>query len=314
MALKDIIGQEKALRILLGTLRRNRMPSSMLLSGDTGIGKKLTALNYAKAVNCLQPIDSDCCDTCSSCRKIESGIHPDVISVFPENNEIRIDEVRKIDEMLSFKAFEGRKKVVIIDDAETMNINAANAFLKTLEEPPPDSLILLISSNADNLPDTIKSRCMHVRFYPLPLEGCKKVISKKTDTKDMKILLNLAMGRPGIALSGDVLKEKEWCLKLLRNMIQGESKDIWEDRNAMKLWLDMSFLVLRDTAVFKITGKTTDMICGDTCKTSSLQNIIDAYQRLQTLKGLLDFNLNKSISWNYVSSIMRNALNASSNE
>jgi DNA polymerase-3 subunit delta' len=307
MALKDIIGQEKALRILLGTLGRNRIPSSMLMSGDTGIGKRLTALNYAKAINCSQPVDFDCCDKCSSCRKIESGVHPDVISIFPENDEIRIDAVRKIDEMLSFKAFEGRKKIVIIDDAETMNINAANAFLKTLEEPPPDSLILLISSSPDNLPDTIKSRCMQVRFYPLPLEGCKKVISKKTDTKDMRILLNIAMGRPGIVLSGDVLKEKEWSFKLLKDMIQGESKNIWEDRNAMKLWLDMSCIVLRDTAVFKITGKETDLICGDTYKTSGLQNVIDAYQRLQMLKGLLDFNPNKSISWNYVSNIMRNA-------
>src|SRR5208283_1454466 len=100
MALKEIAGQEKALRILFGMLKRNRVPSAMLLSGDTGIGKRLAAVNFAKAVNCLKPADFDCCDTCASCRKIDAAMHPDVSFTFPEKGEIKIDAVRKLEETL----------------------------------------------------------------------------------------------------------------------------------------------------------------------------------------------------------------------
>jgi DNA polymerase-3 subunit delta' len=335
MALKNIIGQGRALRILLGTLKRGRVPSSAILSGDTGIGKRLTAVNYAKAINCLEPADLDCCDMCISCKKIDSETHPDVMTIVPENGEIRIEAVRKVEETLSLKPHEGRKKIVIIDDAETMNIYAANAFLKTLEEPPPDSLILLISSNPDRLPDTIRSRCMNIKFYPLPLEECKNLILKNAGSgvrnaisanEDINLMLTLSMGRPGLAVSKDLKKEREWFIGLLNNMLYGESeggivrgtqsasrsRDIWADKSEIKLWLDMAFILLRDIAVCKITEKKSDLILGSrqwaAGNEQKIKNILDAYQDMQRIRGLLDFNLNKSITWNYVASIMKKAI------
>ena len=117
MALRNIIGHERPVRILSGTIKRDRVPSSMLLSGDSGIGKMLAARSYAKALNCLSPIDFDACDECSSCRKIESGSHPDITCVLPENDEIKIESVRQAEEVLSLKPYEGRLKVLIMDDA-----------------------------------------------------------------------------------------------------------------------------------------------------------------------------------------------------
>ncbi|MDH4233479.1 MAG: DNA polymerase III subunit, partial [Nitrospirota bacterium] len=191
MSLADIIGQEKAVGMLTGILERQRLAGSYIFSGEPGTGKKLTALNFAKALNCLNyrnalsvmrdgiskknpalstdidknspipPLEKggrfDACDKCESCLKIEAGSHPDLKLISPEDRLIKIDEIRLIDEALSFRPFEGRKKVVIVDDADTMNIAAANAFLKTLEEPPEDSVILLISSRPDRLPATIRS-------------------------------------------------------------------------------------------------------------------------------------------------------------
>ncbi len=300
------------MKIFFGTLRRDRVPSAMLLSGDMGVGKRLAALNYAKAVNCLNPVNFDCCDACASCRKIDAEMHPDITVLIPDGDEIKIDMIRKIEEVLFLKAFEGKKKVVIIDDAEAMNINAANAFLKTLEEPPSDSLILLISSNPDSLPDTIRSRCTTIRFYPLPLEGMKKVISREVSAEDMDFVLQLSMGRPGLALSGDFMGEREWFMKLLGNMRQGESKDVWADKNAIKAWLDLAFVLLRDMAVFKVTGNESDLIYGrgerKIYENANLRALFDAYQGLLKIRGLLDFNLNKSISWNYVSQIMKMAM------
>jgi DNA polymerase-3 subunit delta' len=311
MALREIIGQDRALRILFGTLKRNRVPSAILLSGDAGIGKRLAAVNYAKAINCLEPVDFDCCGKCISCKKIDSENHPDISTIVPENDLISIETIRKIEETISLRPFEGRKKVVIIDDADAMNIYAANAFLKTLEEPPEDSLIMLISSNPDRLPDTIRSRCINVRFYPLPSDGCREVVSKNIDAKNMKFILNLAMGRPGLAISRDFEKENEWFAKLLNNMVQGESKDTWADKSEIKLWLDMAFILLRDMAVYKITERESDLMLDKkqlAMKGQGIRSILDTYQDMQQVKGLLDFNLNKSITWNYVARMMRKAI------
>jgi len=175
MTFHDIIGQDKAINILERTIQRGRIASSYLFAGEPGIGKKCTAVTLAKALNCLTSPGA-ACDECPSCRKIDSGIHPDFLLISPESGQIRVEEIRAIDEMLSLKAFEGRYKIVIVDDADTMNQYAANAFLKTLEEPPADSLIILVSSNPGRLPDTIRSRCSRINFTPLSSAACEKVL------------------------------------------------------------------------------------------------------------------------------------------
>ncbi len=330
MALRKITGQDRAIRILFGTIKRNRIPPAILLSGDRGIGKRLAALNYAKAINCLQPVDFDCCDRCISCRKIDHDNHPDVLTITLQNMgdkldlkkretkdinryEIPIEAVRKIEEMLSFKPSEGNKKIVIIDDADTMNDHAANAFLKTLEEPPSDSVLLLISPNPDALPATVMSRCINMRFYPLSLKQCREVVSKSIDTKDIQSLLYLSMGRPGFALSEDFAKQNKRFLDLFDNMLSGTSKDVWADKGEMKSWLDIAFVFLRDKAVYAVTNEEHCLILKnqrsmEKSKDIDIKNILDVYHSMQNIRGLLDFNLNKSITWNYVASIMKKVI------
>jgi DNA polymerase-3 subunit delta' len=251
-----------------------------------------------------------------SCKKIDSEMHPDVSMIIPENDVITIETIRSTQEVISLKPYEGRRKVLIVDDADAMNIYAANAFLKTLEEPPDDSLIILISSNPERLPDTIRSRCINVRFYPLPFDGCREVISRNIDSKIIDFVLNLAMGRPGLALSRDFIKENEWFAKLLDNMIHGESKDSWSDKGEIRVWLDMVSILLRDMAVYKITKRESDLILGNRQwaigNKQKIKDILNSYQDMQQVRGLLDFNLNKSITWNYVASIMRTLMANSS--
>jgi|SRR5208283_449899 len=305
MSFNQIIAHERAKTILRGTLKRNRVPSAVLFSGDEGIGKKLTAITYAKALNCLEPVEGDCCDSCRACKKIDSGMHPDVTVVSPEKDEITIENIRMIIEALSWRPFEGKRKVFIIDDADAMNSNAANAFLKTLEEPPEGSLILLVSSSPDRLPDTIKSRCAHIRFYPLPRHQCEKIVSPHLDQEKRDVILNSAMGRPGLALSRDFTSERDRFMKILNNMIDGTSKDGWGDKDEMKLWFEAFSIFLRDLAVFNITGQKSDLIYGQAHKKRDIKEILDAYQLIDSLKSTVDFNLNKSITWNYVSAIAR---------
>jgi len=342
MAFRDIIGQDRAVNILLRTIQRDRLSSSYLFAGESGIGKKFTAINLAKAVNCLKTTPSlalpprgggvgvgdsellnqtDCCDECSSCKKIDAGVHPDFLLISPEGGQIRIEEIRAINNILSFKPFEGRNKVVIADEADTMNPFAANAFLKTLEEPPKDSLIILISSNPDRLPDTIRSRCSKVNFTPLSHEACRKVIEtvrsqKSKDSKDSRLstLVRLSMGRPGLAASGDLIEERAWFIKLLKGMLNAE-KDGWTSKEEMERWFDLLLILFRDMAIKKITQDETNLINIDfkdyLNKLSSsidLKVIIENYQRLNTLKGYFNFNLNRSLTWNYTGSLLRKTM------
>ncbi|MEW6162521.1 MAG: DNA polymerase III subunit delta' [Nitrospirota bacterium] len=330
MALRDVIGQERAVNILLRTIQRGRIPSSYLFVGESGIGKKFAALNFAKALNCLTPPSPplskggviDACDECSSCKKIDSRVHPDFLLISPEDGQTRIEEIRAIDDMLSFKPFEGKKKVVIVDEADSMNPYAANAFLKTLEEPPKDSLIILISSNPDRLPDTIRSRCSRVNFTPLSHEACKKVIetvnqqsgvrSQESGVKKrLSTLVRLSMGRPGLVISVDLIEERAWFLKLLQGMLKTE-KDGWTSKEEMERWFDLMVILLRDAAIIKITQDEKNLINIDLkdyikkfSSSMDLKVIIENYQKLNTLRGYLNFNLNRSLTWNYTGSILR---------
>ena len=351
MALRDIIGQDRAINILLKTIQRGRLPSSYLFAGESGIGKKLAAINLAKVINCLNASNRDAegidaCDECPSCRKIDSGIHPDFLLLSPEGGLIRIEEIRAIDDLLSLKAFEAIYKVVVVDDADMMNQSAANAFLKTLEEPPENSLIILISSNPDRLPDTIRSRCSRINFTPLALEACEEIIKKvlsqqsedkvqrsgkreevkkrrsekgpKTtalpDSRTLSLLVRLSMGRPGNVIAGDLIEEREWFMELLKDMLNAE-KDGWTSKEEMEKWFELFLILLRDMAVFKITRNEKDLINIDIKerlnKLSSSMDItviIDNYQQLNTLKGYFNFHLNKSLTWNYTGSLLRKAM------
>ena len=325
MSLKDIIGQEKAVRMLFGILKRQMAASSYLFCGEAGIGKKTAAVAFAKAMNCTRPIppgppfssDSpvDACNECASCAKIDSGVHPDFLLVSPEERLIRIEEIRMVDAALSLKPFEGRKKTVIIDDAEAMNISAANAFLKTLEEPPAESVIILVSSKPDLLPATIRSRCSRINFSPLPAGPCRQVLSGSLEnTEKLDLATRLSMGRPGMALSSDLTEERAWFLDLFRSMLLAD-KDAWSSRNDMERWFDHVLVFFRDMAVLKITNNSAHLINADLeeyfsrlSKSLDVKVIIYIHQELSRLRRLLQFNLNKSITWNYTASLLRKEL------
>jgi DNA polymerase III subunit delta' len=356
MALRDVIGQDRVITMLLGTLQQGRVSSSYLFTGESGIGKRLTALNLAKAINCLSRTDEPCingsvneggkahlingqrlqvdaCDMCRSCRKIDGGVHPDVKVITPERGEIRVDDIREIEASLSFRPYEGRKKIVIVDDADLMNPSASNAFLKTLEEPPEESHLILISPIPDKLPETIRSRCTRVHFKPLSRGDCSRVIENTitrrsplpgleakvagTSERQVQILAALVMGRPGLALSSDVMSERERFFNLLNNMLNGRG-DAWSDRDEMERWLDNALIFLRDLAVCKITQDHTLLFNADMgnmldemCKRVTTTGIIELQRRVILLKREVGFNLNKAITWNYTASIVKKTFGGS---
>lgn len=318
MSMRSVTGHDREGEILLGALKKGKLSSSYLFSGPRGIGKMTMAVEFAKAVNCLQATEpaGDACDTCSACEKADKRIHADLIIVTPSEAQIRIDEIRTVDAALSLKPFEGRSKVVIIDDADTMNISAANAFLKTLEEPPQSSIIILVSANPDRLPDTIRSRCTRINFSPLSRESCREVLKRHLPGEDADYAAGLCMGSPGTVLGPDIRQERARFLSLLKAMLNSEP-DSWASREEMSRTFEVLQTVLRDMAVLKTGGApesamNSDLI-GEILEISTivdLQGIIGLYDEVTKLGDSMKFNPNKAVIWNYLSSKLREVLQA----
>jgi DNA polymerase-3 subunit delta' len=148
----------------------------MLFAGVAGIGKLTLAQFIAKASNCVQ-LQNDFCNSCPSCQRISENAHPDVKSVAPDGQFIKIDQMRSVSREVFFKPFEGRRRVFIIDEAEKFRDESANSILKTLEEPPDTSILILVTSRPNDLLPTIRSRCQMYRFAPL-LQRTSSVCSK----------------------------------------------------------------------------------------------------------------------------------------
>lgn len=218
-----IIGHDFQKEILKRAASEGLVSHSYLFSGPDGIGKKLVANEFAKLINCQtgDSLNSDSCD-CSSCSKIDKGIHPDVIYVqFEGVKSIKVEQVREgVEERLFLKSFEGKYKIVIVDEAHRMSNGAQNAFLKTLEEPPPNSVIILITSNPDSLLPTIRSRCQLIKFNPLPEELILEELKKRDElsSEEAQICSKLSRGSLGKALSMD-LETIEWRKELIQFLI-----------------------------------------------------------------------------------------------
>ncbi|MDA8088862.1 MAG: DNA polymerase III subunit delta' [Nitrospiraceae bacterium] len=325
MALKDVIGQEGAIKILKSAVLNRRAASAYLFQGPSGIGKRLAAVNFAKALNCQKsPDDGDACDSCPVCRRIEEGIYPDVREVRPEKGAIKIDEIRDLEEKLSLSAYEGKFKVAIVDEAHLMNKQASNAFLKCLEEPPSDSVIILVSSNPDRLLDTIKSRCQAVVFKPLSARDMSLLLKDRIKEPDMlQTLISLSMGRPGLVLEGKaggsgILKKRQDFLKSLQDMLiskPGKSPS-WADKEEIEEFMDGLEIFLRDMLVMRTTGRENLAMLGPDIpeglktffKTAKEEVIIDCYQGVATLRESLVYNPNKSILWNYTAGMLKKLL------
>ena len=172
MKLGDIRGHESIRRLMVRAVAHDRLPPCLVLAGPEGVGKRCVALALASFVNCEAAVEgdetalvSDSCGECGSCRRVERGVHADVITIVPgDTGLITVDTIRSVVRQAAYRPFEGRRRVVVIDDAEQLVPAAQNALLKTLEEPPSASMFLLITHRPHLLLPTVRSRCPEVRF------------------------------------------------------------------------------------------------------------------------------------------------------
>ena len=347
MSFNNILGQERAKKILINSLIKGNISHAYIFAGPDEVGKKLTALTFAKVLNCSlsethrDRLDMvvDSCDECLSCRKIDSLNHPDLTIIkkedvdtktntiseikrdFGDEDEdkesisIKIGAIRELQRRLSLKPYEGKRKVAIIDNAEDMITASSNAFLKTLEEPPGETVIILITSNMHSLLPTVVSRCQVIKFNPLSDEHIKEILLKnyKFSENDASILSSLSKGRLGSALTADykeLCKYREDVLKMIKSSIRGdleyiftESKRLSKEKEELPEFLDSVIDLLRDAVIINGTGIDEGVInkdVSDKIKEFSsglhIQYILNMVDTVQQTKSLLKRNANPQLA------------------
>lgn len=200
---REIIGQERAIGFLKNAISNKKIATGYLFTGIKGIGKSSTALAFALSLDCINPVDNDGCGECQSCRRMINGNHPDLLTIdlLEKRDSIVVEQIRDINREISFPpALEGYR-VIIIESAERMTVEAANAFLKTLEEPPSNNIFILIATDTSRLLSTIISRCQKVHFRPISEVEIEEYLmhNKGVDEGRAKIAARLSEGSIGRA-------------------------------------------------------------------------------------------------------------------
>ena len=203
MSLDRIKGQDSAVGALSAALSSGRVPGALLFAGPSGVGKSLAAYEVAKALLCRKgPVSA--CEKCPSCRRVDSRTHNDLfpLTIQPEYSTITVDDVRGLCGFIMCTPLESERKVAVIDPADAMTEEAQNAFLKTLEEPPADTTIILVAVSTDMLLPTVRSRCRRVNFGRVSDEIVAAFLREKgVSEKDAALLARLADGSFGAALA-----------------------------------------------------------------------------------------------------------------
>lgn len=278
----EVPGQPRTKRFLRQLLRTGRAPHALLFSGMAGIGKGAMALQFAKALNCLNPVDLDSCDACSSCRKADGSVHPDIVLVQSEGASIKVDQIRALRERCRFRPFEGRYRVIFIQEAQNLRDEGANALLKLLEEPPAGNLFVLTVLEPQMLLPTIVSRCCHVRFQPLEdsyierhLMEALKIPSNRA--KELSVLAEGSLAKARWLAEENRSDEWERVVASIRRLNgisimdffdltaqwAKNSEDLEQDLNYIKLWLRDIILARSRTghrAAFELDAELPDIV------------------------------------------------------
>jgi DNA polymerase-3 subunit delta' len=225
-----IIGHDRQKDVLWRAVRNNRLAHAYLFAGPDGVGKRLTALALVRTLFCAEERG---CGECPPCRKVDHHNHPDLHLLEPDGNNIKIEQIRNIQRDLSLRPHEASRKVCLIEAAETMTVGAANALLKTLEEPRGDTLLILLSSQPQRLLETIRSRCQPLFFARQPLELLRDTLQAQLGVSDAEahVLAALADGSFKKAFGKDrqlYLEERRSLLKTLTGLSPGSILPILE--------------------------------------------------------------------------------------
>ena len=310
---QDIIGQEQIKEHLQNAISAGKVSHAYIINGEKSSGKEFIARVFAMTLQCEEG-GTEPCGKCRSCRQALSDNHPDIIRVTHEKpNTISVDDIRaQVNGDVMIKPYSSRYKVYIVNEAEKMTVQAQNAILKTLEEPPEYVVILLLVTNVNVLLPTILSRCVVLNMKPVPDEQMKRFLMQQMEVPDYKAEVCTAFARGNVgkakalAVSEDFDKVKAEALSLLKyirdmelNEIIAAIKKITEYKLEINDYLDICAIWYRDVLLFKATSDVNQLVFREeiqairkTAQRSSYEGIELVIQALETAKKRLDANVN----------------------
>lgn len=315
----DIVGQEQLREHLENAIRLNKISHAYIINGERNAGKEFIAKTFAMALQCEKrgasdPQETEPCGECHSCRQAASGNHPDIIRLTHEKpNTIGVDDIRsQINNDIIIKPYSGPKKIYIINEGEKMTVQAQNALLKTLEEPPEYALILILTANVGALLPTIQSRCVILNMKPARDDQIRKYLMETMEIPDYKadICVAFARGNLGkarlLAKSEEFDKVKEEAITLLKYIgdmeiheIVTAIKKINEYKFEVGDYLDILSIWYRDALLFKATHDANHLIFREEIQSirkvadkSTYEGIEKIIRALETSKQRLTANVN----------------------
>jgi DNA polymerase-3 subunit delta' len=331
-----LIGNDQVKESLRHLLVSGRLPGSLLFTGEEGIGKKLFALELAKAMNCRHHVSVEACDECSSCKRISRSTfppfgdvdddkerliwseHADVAMARPYKQIIRVPPMRELEREANFRPFEGAARVFIVEDAEYMNESASNALLKTLEEPPPTSHLILTTANPTALLATIRSRCQTISFAPIPQPEIERFLidEKKSSAADAELLSRTSRGSLGRALATDIetyRERRDSMLDVLTALtVTGDRAQLLrsaealaapKDRDEYERRLDVLEGLIRDAWALRLGRPDETIVNSDLIKRLKpiaaelkSEQAGSWLKQIEELRGTLEVNINRRVA------------------
>lgn len=310
---KDVIGHNDIIQYIQNAVTQQKVSHAYILNGERGSGKKMLANLFAMTLQCEKHTPEPC-GTCHSCVQAKSGNHPDIIRVEHEKpNTISVDDIRtQVNNDIGIKPYSGPYKIYVIPEADLLSVQAQNALLKTIEEPPEYAVIFLLTENAESLLPTIMSRCVMLKLRNIRTTLIKKYLMEQMQIPDYQADICAAfaqgnMGRAIMLASSEHFNEiKEEALQLLRHINEMEIPEIVsaiKKIGAYKLsindYLDIIMIWYRDVLIYKATKDVNGVVFADQLKylkeranKSSYEGIETILESLEKAKARLKANVN----------------------
>ncbi len=312
MTFDQILGHDHQKEILRRALANGKIAHAYLFSGPDGIGKRLMATALARAIVCLEQRG---CGHCRACRKIDHQNHPDLHILEPEGNSIKIEQVRALQRDLNLKPLEAPRKICMIEQADTMTVGAANALLKTLEEPRGDTLLILLSAQPNRLLETIRSRCQPLPFTRHPNGRIQAELEKQLgiESTESHVLAALSEGSFKKAFGKDrdlYLEQRRELLKTLTGLSTGSilpildfAEQLAADKTILPDILEIFQAFYRDVLI-TLQGRSDEELVNLDLKEKihrvsgreNVATILDKLEALVEIRRQLDRNVNRQLA------------------
>lgn len=315
--------QRDTWRSLTDRMKDNKLPHGLLITGEAGLGKTLMATAFARLALCRSPADGIACGHCAGCAQFDAGTHPDYnrVEIEEEKSSISVEQIRGLIGDLQLKSGHGGRKVALIGPAEAMSIAAANSLLKTLEEPPADTLLLLVTAAPGRLPATVRSRCQSVALAAPAADVALTWLKARGQRDDWPVLLGFSGGAPlaALALASTGIETRRQAffaaLARLRNreanpvMLAVHPKDAYPELLRL-LWSFVSDLILIRNAGPRAAVVNRDQLAllQKTAEGINLRSLYAYLDRIQGAIQALDTPANRELSFSVLLADWANGL------